>query len=92
MKTNRRKNLVFSFRGYPSAAICALALLAAPPAGLAETATIYGSLGNFDVVNNTGRETHGFEIEIEGLQPVDVVYSFSAQRYGASTITASPAV
>ena len=67
-----------------------LALLAAPRAGLAQTATIYGQLGNFDVVNNTGQDAHGFEIELEGLQPANVYYTFSAQRYGAPEILPSP--
>jgi hypothetical protein len=62
-----------------------LALLAMPLAAGAQTATIYGSLGNFDVVNNAGQDAHGFEIELEGLQPADVIYTFSVQRYGAST-------
>jgi hypothetical protein len=63
-----------------------LTLLAAPLAARAQTATIYRSLGNFDVVNNAGHDAHGFEIELEGLQPADVVYTFSMQRYGGSTI------
>ncbi|MBZ5557597.1 MAG: hypothetical protein LAO77_10030 [Acidobacteriia bacterium] len=62
------------------------ALLAAPRAGSAQTATIYGSLGNFDIVNNSGQDAHGFEIQLEGLQPSDVPYTFSVQRYGASVI------
>ncbi|MCU1384029.1 MAG: hypothetical protein JWL71_2726 [Acidobacteria bacterium] len=73
--------------GFPRAAAAALlALLAAPAAARAQTATIYGSLGNFDVVNNTGHDAHGFEIELEGLQPADVVYTFSVQRYGGSIV------
>ncbi|MDT7688208.1 MAG: hypothetical protein QOJ70_3860 [Acidobacteriota bacterium] len=64
----------------------ALALIAAPAAARAQTATVFGSLSNFDVVNNTEHEAHGFEIELEGLQAGDVYYSFSAQRYGAAQI------
>ncbi|MEP6900403.1 MAG: hypothetical protein ABJA66_01560 [Actinomycetota bacterium] len=55
----------------------------------AQTATVYGQLGNFDVINHTGQDGHGFEIELEGVQPNDVPYTFSAQRYGAATITAT---
>jgi len=33
-----------------------------PPAASAQSAVIAGSLGNFDIVNNTGHEAHGFEI------------------------------
>src|SRR5437763_2638956 len=49
----------------------------------AQTATIFGSLSNFDVVNDTGHDAHGFEIQLEGLQAGDIYYTFSAQRYGA---------
>ncbi|MBM4067060.1 MAG: hypothetical protein FJ266_15735 [Planctomycetes bacterium] len=46
--------------------------------------TTYGTLGNFDVINDTGGDCHGFEIELEGISPSDVVYTFGApyQRYG----------
>src|SRR4029077_10706464 len=67
-----------------------LALLAAPLVARAQTATVYGSLGNFDVVNNTGQDAHGFEIELDGLQAADVAYTFSVQRYGVSTIAPPP--
>jgi len=72
------------------AIILAAVLLAAPPAASAQSAVIAGSLGNFDIVNNTGHEAHGFEIELEGLQMQDVPYSFSVQRYGAAEIVPSP--
>jgi hypothetical protein len=65
----------------------ALALFAAS-AARAQTATVFGSLSNFDVVNNTEHEAHGFEIELEGLHPEDVYYSFSAHRYGAPRLIA----
>ena len=50
-------------------------------AGLSTAATsggpiIYGSLGNFDVVNDTGQPCNGFEIELEGISPGEVVYTF----------------
>jgi hypothetical protein len=69
-----------------SVALFALILLAAPAAARAQSATVYGALSNFDVVNNTGHDTHGFEIELEGLQAADVYYTFSAQRYGSPVI------
>ena len=54
----------------------------ATPAGA--SATTYGTLDNFDVVNDTGRETHGFEIELEGISVSDIVYEFGEpyERYG----------
>jgi Divergent InlB B-repeat domain len=65
--------------------LLALALFAAP-AARAQSATVFGSLSNFDVVNNTGKDAHGFEIQLEGLQPGDVYYTFSVQRYGSPVV------
>jgi uncharacterized repeat protein (TIGR02543 family) len=67
-------------------AALAVASLAMPVAAPAQTATVYGLLTNFDVVNDTGQDGHGFEIQIEGLQANDVTYTFGGQRYGAATI------
>jgi hypothetical protein len=64
----------------------AAVLLTAAPAAHAQTATILGSIGNFDIVNNAGQDAHGFEIQLEGVQPADVYYAFSGQRYGAPEI------
>lgn len=49
--------------------------------------TTVGSLSNFDAVNDTGGETYGFEIELEGLSSSDVLYEFggSYSRYGTPT-------
>lgn len=63
-----------------------MASLLMPILAQAQTAAISGSLGNFDVVNNTGNDAHGFEIQLEGIQPGDVYYSFGAQRYGAAQV------
>jgi uncharacterized repeat protein (TIGR02543 family) len=49
-------------------------------------ATVFGYLSNFDVVNHTEQETHGFEIELEGLQPADIYYSFGGTRYGVASV------
>jgi hypothetical protein len=58
-------------------------------------ASVYGTLGNFDVVNDTGKTAHGFEIDLEGLHTTDVTDTFggagrgfptSVERYGAPTI------
>jgi hypothetical protein len=68
------------------AAAFSLALLAFAPALRAQTATISGALSNFDVVNNTGHDAHGFEIQFEGLQPADVNTTFTVLRYGAPQI------
>ena len=72
-----------------SVALLVLCVLIAPVASNAQSATVYGSLGNFDVINHTGHDGHGFEIELEGIQPSDVYYSFTVQRYGTAMVTAT---
>lgn len=71
------------------AGLLALAALAAPLAAQAQTATIFATLGNFDVVNNTGQDAHGFEIDFDGMQPADFVYMYRYNRYGAPVVSAS---
>jgi len=62
----------------------------------AHATTTFGSLGNFDAVNDTGSVAHGFEIELEGLHAGDVTDTFggagrgfptTVERYGSPTIT-----
>ena len=70
-----------------------LARVAAIPAaslafGLqAQTATIYGSVGNLDVVNNTGEDACGFEIALEGVTYDPNIYSYSFTRCGRATLS-----
>jgi hypothetical protein len=81
----------------------ACALVLALAVGSPASAQVYGSLGNFDVVNDTGHDCHGFEIEIEdasydrskiysvfGLDRDFGVPPTSVVRYGAPTITDVP--
>ena len=75
-----------SARKYCVLATLALGLFAASTSAQAQSAIIYGSLGNFDISNDTGQVCHGFEVELEGLTPAEVPYSFSAQRYGAPSV------
>lgn len=58
-----------------------------PVLALAQTATVQGNLSNFDVINETGQETHGFEIEIQGASEGDLYYTGFGQRYGRGTVT-----
>jgi hypothetical protein len=71
--------------------VCALALTGASNAG-----PIYGTLGNFDVVNDSGSDAHGFEIDLEGIHSSDITDTFggpgryfppTVERYGSPTIT-----
>ncbi|HEX3555661.1 MAG TPA: hypothetical protein VIA62_20760 [Thermoanaerobaculia bacterium] len=63
-----------------------LALLAAPIAARAQTATISGFLSNFDVVNETGQDAHGFEIQLEGAVQNDLYYTVAGQQYGMPAV------
>lgn len=53
--------------------------LAAPPMA---SASVFGTLGNFDVINDTGSTAHGFEIELEGLLLSDITDTFGGANRG----------
>lgn len=62
------------------------------------SASTFGTLGNFDAVNDTGKEAHGFEIDLEGISAVDVTDTFggagrgfptTVERYGAPSIVST---
>ena len=59
-----------------------LIALSATPAMMAQTATIVGWPANFDVSNDTGMITHGFEIEADGVQPSDFTRVFGGVAPG----------
>jgi hypothetical protein len=76
------------------AAVLGLAVLLSP--AIARAAT-FGTLGNFDSVNDTGHEAHGFEIELEGIHVEDISDTFGGagrgfptdvERYGSPIISA----
>jgi hypothetical protein len=81
------KTLSSSRQTFFVAALAFIIFILAPVATRAQTATVSGSLSNFDVINDTGHDAHGFEIQLEGLQPNDVYYTFDVQRYGPPVIT-----
>lgn len=49
----------------------------------AKASIAYGSINNFDTVNDTGSVCHGFEIEIEDCTSLDVSYTYNYNHYGA---------
>ena len=71
-----------------SVALILFAVSYQPSGANAQTPVTYGTLDNFDVINDTGGDCHGFEIELEGLSSADVPYTFGApyQRYGEPTL------
>lgn len=68
--------------------IAVLAVAAAP----ARAVTTYGTLSNFDAVNDTGQTCNGFRIELDGISTSDVTYTFGTpyNRYGTPTVTSIP--
>lgn len=68
----------------------AAALLLATGIAHAQTATIYGSLGNFDVANDTGEDACGFEVEVQNSNSSAVQALFSWERYGAPKLVDIP--
>ena len=52
----------------------------------ADASTAYGSLGNFDVVNDTGQVCHGFEIEIDDIHSSSIGGTYSYNHYGVPKI------
>ena len=66
----------------------AISILAGAVAGSAPaSAAVYGMLGNFDVVNDTGKTAHGFEIELEGLHSYEITDTFGGPGRGFPTGT-----
>ncbi|MGZ8900222.1 MAG: InlB B-repeat-containing protein, partial [Limisphaerales bacterium] len=47
----------------------------------------YGTLNNFDCVNDTGVEAHGFEIELDDVRSTDITYTYDYNHYGIPKIT-----
>jgi len=77
--------MVSSCRPTVLAAALSLSLLGAA-AARAQTATIDGTLSSFDVVNETGYDAHGFEIQLEGAAQNDLYYTVPGQQYGQPTV------
>ncbi len=53
----------------------------------ARASIAYGSINNFDTVNDTGHECHGFEIELDDCHSKDVTYTYNYNHYGVPEIT-----
>lgn len=68
------------------AGILGAALLASLTANL-QASTAYGSLSNFDVVNDTGGKCYGFEIELDDVVSTSITYTYDYNHYGRPTIS-----
>ena len=49
-------------------------------------AVSYGTLSNFDTVNDSGEECHGFEIELEDCHSSDILHTYDYNHYGTPRI------
>lgn len=47
----------------------------------------YGTINNFDTVNDTSNVCHGFQIELEDCHSADITYCYSYNHYGTPQIS-----
>ena len=47
----------------------------------------YGSINNFDVVNDTGVPCHGFEIELDDITSAQITYTYDYNHYSTPIIS-----
>lgn len=71
----------------PLAAVLAALFLLAMSPGAARASQAYGTVNNFDTVNDTGVQCHGFEIELDDLRSSDITYTYDYNHYGTPQIT-----
>lgn len=81
-------NLTCFFKRIAMTTSLALALLSQP----LRASIAYGSINNFDTVNDTGHVCHGFEIEIEDCHSTDITYTYDYNHYGTCKITQDDSV
>src|SRR5664279_1591089 len=67
--------------------LAALSVLAGST-NVAQASIAYGSINNFDTVNDTSNVCHGFEIELDDIRTTDITYTFDYNHYGTPKITA----
>ncbi len=70
-------------------ALAGLLATGLPGLATAQSAIIYGALSNFDISNDTGQICHGFEVKMDGVQIGHYGGSFTANRYGNPTVSAT---
>ncbi len=88
MQRNRMKGL--------AAALASAVIASAPALVHAQTVVMAGNYQNFDVLNNTGGEACGFEMEVHGVSSSQITRIFPSNfnagviRYGFGTATDFP--
>jgi hypothetical protein len=61
-------------------------------AGSARASIAYGSINNFDTVNDTDHEAYGFEVELEDCRSSNITYTYDYNHYGVPRITQDDSV
>ena len=85
-----------AWRPVALATLAACCLAAVPLGAQAQAVVMAGNYQNFDVLNSTGGETHGFEMEVWGVSAAQLTRIFpsnfypSVIRYGFGTATDFP--
>ena len=83
-KTLQNKTLgILSRISLPLAALTCLALTSVT----ARASVAYGTVNNFDTVNDTSNVCHGFEIELDDTHSTDITYTYDYNHYGTPKIT-----
>ena len=85
MKKSLDKNtsLKLAWFSAPLAVLTGLALTGSP----ARASQAYGTVNNFDTVNDNGVPAHGFEIELDDCHSTDISYTYDYNHYGTPKIT-----
>jgi hypothetical protein len=86
------KNPAAPYNRFRLAWLCAACLIPVLIASTARASIAYGSINNFDTVNDTGSECHGFEIEIEDCHSTDISHTYNYNHYGTPRITQDDSV
>src|ERR1039458_2403044 len=85
MNTTNRRRTIKDPPALPLAfAVLCVAVLSSPAA---HASVAYGSINNFDTVNDTSNVCHGFEIELDDLHSTDITYTYDYNHYGTPKIT-----
>lgn len=63
-------------------ALATLLFCLSPRAAFAQSVVVSGYLSNFDAGNFEGQDTHGFELEIDGITSADITSYWSGNKYG----------
>jgi hypothetical protein len=64
-----------------------MAALATIPSPTQAAGIAYGTVNNFDTVNDTSNVCHGFEIELDDIRSSDITYTYDYNHYGTPQIT-----